>query len=81
MRLPMKMLLTASDQGIVEQARKRLFDAGIPCEIRQKPADPWHPGATSDPELWVTHDGDLFAALKVLGPRPVGQLAVVFSAS
>jgi hypothetical protein len=77
----MKMLLSASDEGRISEARKQLFQAGIPCEIRQKAGAQWPLEAPSNPELWVSHDGDVLKAMKLLGSGRTSQLVLVFSAS
>ena len=75
------MLLTASDWGKAQQARKQLFQAGIPSEIRQEAGAQWPFAAPSDPELWLCHDGDIFKAMKVLSSGSATQLTLAFAAS
>ncbi len=75
----MKMLFSTPDHGEVKQVRKKLFAAGIKCEIRHNPVAQGVFGVPSCPELWVKDDGDILKALKMLGTRRLSQMTVVFS--
>ena len=74
----MKMLYSSSDLGEVKLVRKKLFEAGIRCEVRPNPFAQGVLGTPSDPELWVNEDGDIFKALGLLGTRRLSQMTVVF---
>jgi hypothetical protein len=75
----MKILFSASDHEEVKQVKKRLFEAGIKCQIRQNPVAQGVFGVPAYPELWVNNDGDILKALKLLGTRRLSQMTVVFS--
>ncbi|MGD0258198.1 MAG: DUF2007 domain-containing protein [Verrucomicrobiota bacterium] len=77
----MKMLFSASDREQVQVVRKKLFEAGIRCEVRQNPVAQGVFGIPSYPELWVNEDGDILKALKLLGNRRLSQMTVIFSGS
>ena len=74
----MKILFSSSDRGEVKQVRKKLFEAGIRCEIRQNPVAQGVFGVPAYPELWVKNDGDILKALRLLGTRRLSQMTVVF---
>jgi hypothetical protein len=74
----MKMLFSSSDHEEVNQVKKRLFEAGIRCEIRQNEVAQGVFGIPAYPELWVNDDGDILRALKLLGSRRLSQMTVVF---
>ena len=75
----MKMLFSTSDQGEVQLVSKKLFEAGIRCEVRQNPVAQGVFGTPSFPELWVKEDGDILKALRLLGTRRLSQMTVVFA--
>src|ERR1039458_2068012 len=75
----MKMLFSATDRGEVKLVRKKLFEAGIRCEVRQNPVAQGVFGIPSYPELWVKDDGDILRALRLLGTRRLSQMTVIFS--
>ncbi len=75
----MKMLFSSSDRNQVKQARKKLFAAGIRCEVRQNPVAQGVFGVPSFPELWVNKDGDILKALRLLGTRRLKDMTVIFS--
>jgi len=75
----MKMLFSATDRGEVKLVRKKLFEAGIRCEVRQNPVAQGVFGVPSCPELWVNDDGDILKALRLLGTRRLNQMTVIFS--
>ena len=75
----MKMLFSTSDHGEVKQVKKKLFEAGIKCEIRQNPVAQGVFGVPAYPELWVNDEGDILKALRLLGTRRLSQMTVVFS--
>jgi len=74
----MKMLFSASDHGQVNKVKKRLFEAGIKCEIHQNRMAQGVFGIPTYPELWVKEDGDILKALKLLGTHRLSQMTVVF---
>ena len=74
----MKMLFSSSDHGAVKLVRKKLFEAGIRCQIRQNPVAQGVFGVPAYPELWVDNDGDILKALRLLGTRRLSQMTVVF---
>jgi hypothetical protein len=75
----MKMLFSTTDGGEVKLVRKKLFEAGIRCEVRQNPVTQGVLGAPAYPELWVNDDGDIPKALRLLGTRRLSQMTVIFS--
>jgi len=77
----MKMLFSASDREQVQVVRKKLFQAGIRCEVRQNPVAQGVFGVPAYPELWVNDDGDILKALRLLGTRRLSQMTVIFSGS
>ncbi len=74
----MKILFSPSDRGEVKQVHKRLFEAGIKCEIRRNPVAQGVFGVPAYPELWVSDDNDILKALRLLGTRRLSQMTVVF---
>ena len=75
----MKMLFSTSDRGEVKLVKKKLFEAGIRCEVRQNPVAQGVFGTPAFPELWVKEDGDILKALRLLGTRRLSQMTVIFS--
>ncbi len=75
----MKMLFSSTDRGEVRQVRKKLYEAGIKCQIRRNPVAQGVFGVPAYPELWVNNDGDILKALRLLGTRRLSQMTVVFS--
>jgi hypothetical protein len=75
----MKILFSASDRAEVKQVRKKLFEAGIRCEVRQNPVAQGVFGIPSYPELWVNDDGDILKALRLMGTRRLSQMTVILS--
>ena len=74
----MKMLFSATDPTEVKQIRQKLFAAGIRCRLRRNPITQGLFGIRSIPELWVSHDGDILKALRLLGTRRLRQMTVIF---
>jgi Putative prokaryotic signal transducing protein len=74
----MKMLFSSSDRAEATLVRKKLFEAGIRCEVRHNPVAQGVFGVPSYPELWVNHDGDILKALRLLGTSRLRQMTVVF---
>ena len=75
----MKMLFSTTDHGQVKLVRKKLFEAGIRCEVRRNPVAQGIFGIPAVPELWVKEDGDILKALRLLGTRRLRQMTVIFS--
>jgi hypothetical protein len=59
----MEMLFFSSDASEVEQVRRDLADAAIPCEVRNSPVDETVLPLTSCAELWIQDDADFCRAL------------------
>jgi hypothetical protein len=74
----MKMLFSSSDTDEIKQVKKKLFEAGIPCEVRHNPIARSVFGARTCPELWVNNEGDILKALKVVGTSRLRQMTAVF---
>jgi hypothetical protein len=77
----MKMLFSGSDTARIEFIRQKLLDTHIACEIRRELAAEGPTGIPCYPELWVLHDKDFTAALRVLvrlgGSSPASSLLAV----
>jgi hypothetical protein len=76
--LNMKMLFSPSDRSAVKLMRKKLAAAGIQCEIRRIPLAEGLFGTPPSPQLWITEEGDILRALKILGTRRLNQMTVIF---
>ncbi len=74
----MKMLFSASKRGEVKEVSKKLFQAGIKCEIRRNPVAQGVFGVPAYPELWINDDSDILKALRLVGARRLRQMTVVF---
>jgi hypothetical protein len=74
----MKMLFSSSDGAEIRQVKKKLFEAGIRCEVRHNPVAQGVFGVASCPELWVNNEGDILKALRVLGTSRLRQMTAVF---
>jgi hypothetical protein len=73
----MKMLFSSSTSLEVEVVRRKLLQAGIPCEIRSDAGEEDTFPIPSYPELWVKNPDDFHAALRLyrrLGPKPAMAL-------
>lgn len=73
----MKMLFSASDCKEVKLVRKKLFEAGIRCEVRRNPVAQGVFGIPPYPELWVNDESDILKALRLLGTRRLSQMTVI----
>lgn len=73
----MKILFSA-DPAEVKSVKKQLFEAGIPCQIRNNKVAHGVFGVPAYPELWIKNEGDIITALKLLGPRRLRQMTVIF---
>lgn len=58
----MKMLFFSSDLSEVTQASKEFLDAGIQCEIRNRPLPNGVPPSAFQSELWIQNDKDCHRA-------------------
>src|SRR5882672_1386851 len=76
--LNMKMLFSPSDRSAVKLMRKKLAAAGIQCEIRKIPLAEGLFGMPPSPQLWITDEGDILRALKILGTGRLNQMTVIF---
>lgn len=75
----MKMLFSTTDRAEVKQVKKRLYDAGIRCEVRNNRVAQGIFGIPSYPELWVKDDGDILKALKLVGRPRLREMTVIFA--
>ncbi len=75
----MKMLFSTTDRGEVKLVRKKLSDAGIRCKVRRNPVAQGVFGVPSFPELWVSEEGDILKALRLLGSRRLSQMTVILA--
>jgi hypothetical protein len=74
----MKMLFSSPDHSEVKQVKKKLFEAGVRCEIRNNPVAQGLFGLPACPELWVNEQSDILKALKLVGPRRLKEMTVIF---
>lgn len=74
----MKILFSSCNRREATRVRKKLFQAGIECKIRRTPIAQDEFGVPACPELWVNKEGDIIRALRLLGPRRLSQMTVVF---
>jgi hypothetical protein len=58
----MKMLFFSSDLSEIKQANKEFVQAGIQCEIRNRPAPNGVLATNFDAELWIQNDADCHRA-------------------
>lgn len=58
----MKMLFFSSEREELENVRKELVEAGIPCEVHEGDTTDAAPAQPSDAELWIQNDGDSYRA-------------------
>jgi hypothetical protein len=74
----MKMLFSSSDRTEIRKVRKKLFEAGIRCQVRHNPIAQGLFGIPPAPELWIEEDGDILRALRLLGGQRLQQMTVIF---
>jgi len=74
----MKMLFSTTDRAEVKQVKKKLFDAGIRCEVRHNRVAQGVFGIPSFPELWVKDERDILKALKLVGQPHLREMTVIF---
>lgn len=74
----MKMLFSSSDRSEVTRVRKKLFEAGIRCQVRHNPLAQGLFGIPATPELWIEKDSDILRALRLLGGQRLQQMTIVF---
>ncbi len=74
----MKMLFSASGESEIKQVKRKLYQAGIRCQVRHNPVAQGVFGVPSCPELWIEQDQDILRALRLLGQRRLQQMTVVF---
>ncbi len=74
----MKMLFSSTDPSEVKLVRKKLFRAGISCEVRKNPLAQGVFGVPAYPELWIKNESDIVKALMLLGTRRLSQMTVIF---
>jgi hypothetical protein len=74
----MKMLFSSSDRTEIRRVRKKLFEAGIRCEVRHNPIAQGLFGIPPSPELWIEKDGDILRALRLLGGQRLQEMTVIF---
>ncbi|HVM48224.1 MAG TPA: DUF2007 domain-containing protein [Candidatus Acidoferrum sp.] len=74
----MKMLFSATDAAEIRQVRKKLSEAGIRCRLRHNPLAGDVFGVPACPELWVSEDGDIIRALRLVGVERLRQMTAVF---
>jgi hypothetical protein len=77
----MKMLFSSSDRSEIRRVRKKLFEAGIRCQLRHNPLAQGLFGIPSTPELWIEKDGDILKALRLLGGQRLQQMTVIVPGS
>jgi len=66
------MFFYSSEHAEVEQVRKELMEAGIPCEVRDMvPTEGMTPGLP-EAELWIRNDEDSHRALMLCVAHGVG---------
>jgi len=73
----MKMLFSSSDLAEVKRLRRKLFAAGIQCQVRQNPVAHGVFGTPSLPELWITDHERILKALKLFGKQRLSQMTVI----
>jgi hypothetical protein len=76
----MKMLFSSASGSEIKLAKKKLFDAGIRCQLRNNPLAHGIFGIPPAPELWIEKDSDILKALKVIGGSRLQQMTVIFPA-
>lgn len=73
----MKMLFSSADPAKVRGLKRRLFKAGISCEVRRNPVAKGVFGVPACPELWIERESDILEALKLLGPERLSDMTVI----
>jgi hypothetical protein len=74
----MKMLFSSADRSEINVVRKKLFAAGIRCQVRNNHVAQGLFGIPSSPELWIEQDGDILKALELVGEQRLHQMTVIF---
>jgi hypothetical protein len=77
----MKMLFSSSDRTEIKRIRKKLFEAGISCQLRHNPVAQGLFGIPSTPEIWIQKDSDILKALRLLGGQRLQQMTVIVPGS
>ena len=75
----MKLLFPPSDRAQVNAVRRRLSQAGIPCQIRKYPVAQGVFGIPPFPELLIETERHILRALRLIGTRRLQQMTVIFS--
>jgi hypothetical protein len=73
----MKMLFSTSDRSEIRQVKKKLFAAGIRCEVRRQPVGEGLFGVVPIPELWIKKESDILKALRLIGSRRLSRMTVI----
>ncbi len=74
----MKILFSATNRTEVNQFKKKLFAAGIPCRVRHNRVAQGIFGIPSFPELWVKDGADALKALELVGQPRMAEMTVIF---
>ena len=75
----MKMLFSSTNRTEVKHVKKKLYDAGIPCRVRNNRVAQGVFGVPSYPELWVSNDADILKALEIVGQPRLREMTVIFA--
>ncbi len=75
----MKMLFSSTNRAEVKQFKKKLFDAGIRCKVRNNRVAQGVFGIPAYPELWINDDDDILKALAVVGQPRLHDMTVIFA--
>jgi hypothetical protein len=68
----MKMLFFSSEREELEEVRKKIIEAGIPCEVHEGDTTDGVLPHPCDAELWIQNDGDAYRALMLCVELGVG---------
>jgi hypothetical protein len=74
----MKILFASADRSQITSVRKKLFQAGIRCQVRKNPVAQGVFGVPPTPELWIKESRDILKALRVIGAQRLQQMTVIF---
>lgn len=73
----MKMLFSSVNPTEARQMKRKLFAAGIKCELKLGRLKQEMFGAPSAPELLIENERDILRAMRLLGARRLNQMTMI----
>jgi len=77
----MKILFSPNDRSEITTIKKKLFDAGIECQVRNNQLAQGVFGIPPSRELWIEKADDILKALRLVGAEKLRQMTIIFPGS